>query len=687
MKTRKILILGAVAALSLSGWMKSGWPADGSKVYYNFEPLFRYSIVSGDKEKFREDMGISDKAAGGINEFSLSQNSKDMKVEADARAIVDENDYDFNASVEKENLFKIASGYKEFRKYYDGTGGFYSWFKNRPFIELNNDLVLNDAKFFIDLSSDRPDKPNYFVTYERHVKTGAVSTLGWASDVQQVGVGQMTRKISPGFEQLDEVEHTIKLGTEGNTILSKDAHWKVEQKLIYFNGKFLTEERKYGLGTSAATALTANAIDAEDSRPKSNSSITTLLADTRINKWLYVSSQARYEHTHASLLEDFTERDPNGFIRSVGTLNYFNQTASNTLDVYTWAASMLADPLKYLSASAKIKGEVKKRFSDSVMPQDTTAIPNMVIDRVTKVDSSDTYSSIGESLGVRFTKLPRTTLYLDGDFEQIHGRLTQESVREVPLSTFNRDVDIIRYRNNATAGINWHPCNVLSVSSQYRKVFNKNNYSQREGTPPTATTDYLDLLDAQKFDNDTLMAKVDIKPYKWIHGMFKYELRNNDIFTTPNGLDSTKATQDINTYLASVTLIPTQYFYLTGMFSRRSSFMDTPARLATVACVPRYEADVNTAAGSATYIITPRASLGAQYQWVHSSNFNDISAFGMPYGLDNTSNRASLTFKYDIKQDLLTEIMYSFVNYDEKSNGGIDDYVGHIIGGKVMCAF
>ncbi len=166
MKTKRILIICGISALSLSGSMESGWAA-GNGADYSFEPLFRYSIVNGDKEKFRESMWIKDKAALGVHEFSLYQDSKDTKVKADARAIVDENDYNFNVNLEKKDIFEISGGYKEFRKYYDGTGGFYGWFPVRTSIELDNDLQLNDGKFFVGLKTSRPDETNYFINYER----------------------------------------------------------------------------------------------------------------------------------------------------------------------------------------------------------------------------------------------------------------------------------------------------------------------------------------------------------------------------------------------------------------------------------------------------------------------------------------------------------------------------------------
>ncbi|MDP3786056.1 MAG: hypothetical protein Q8R05_00650 [Candidatus Omnitrophota bacterium] len=687
---KKFWIIWAIAALSIFGWIRGGLASEG-KVDYSVEPFFRYSIVDGDKEKFREDMWIKNKAAGGIQEFSFSQDSKGMKVDAEGRAIVNEDDYKFDINLEKEDLFKIASGFKEFRKYYDGTGGFYSLFPVQKSVEsYRGALWLNDSHFFINLSTKRPDEPNYFVNYERHDKSGTMSTLRWNSVVEAISGVYTTRKIAPSWKELDETQHTINVGAEGDTKIIKDIHWKVEEKLLYFKEESKNVERRWGI--NYLPTASQNAIDVQDERPRSRSSITTLLADSHINDWLYVSTATQYEHTRTSVLEDLGEinsitGDETNY--TANTENYFDSTASNTLDKYSWAGTLFMNPLKYLTTSAKIKAELKKRFSNSTYPRDMTALADYRIDQITKSDTSSDWRTLGESLGVRFTKLPRTVLYIDGDFEQIGGRIKEERMNWVNAAdTFSRDTDFTYLKNSITAGVNWRPYNFLSVSSRYRKIFNEDDYDDRAETRPDPTRAYSAFIDEQQFQGDNLTTKVDIKPYKWIHGLFKYVLKNSNIYTRPENQDKSKTVNDTSTYLGSVTLIPTQNFYLTGMFSIQDSFTDTvAAQLVSEAVIPRYEAGVNTAMGSATYIINSKASLGAQYQWVRSNNFNDFSSWGMPYGIDNTWHRLWLTFKYDVKEDLSTEIIYGFTDYNEESNNGIDDYRANIIGGKLAYTF
>lgn len=681
MKMKNIFIICIISVLFMTLFIKNAAASEKGLSYF-FEPLYRHSIVSGDREKFREDMWIKDRAAGGLNEFELSSDSKDMKLDVEGRAIVDENDYLFDVNLEKENLFELSAGFKEFTKYYDGTGGFYSRFNTLRSIELEKELELRDGHFFIDLTYNKPDSPVYFIGYERHAKTGAISGLDWNSTVE-FGT---TRKTAPAYKEIDEVLHTIKFGGETDTnLLNKEIHLRAEQKFLYFNEESKRVERKFG-----ATAA-QNAIDTQEERPESHSYMTTLLADSRINNWLYISSATEYEHVHASVLEDLTERNSTtGVITNFATSteNFFNSTASNNLDKYTWTTSLYLDPFKYLATTAKVKAELKKRNSDSVYPRDTTAIADFRIDNISVSDTSSDYKSLAENLSVRFTKLPRTVLYVDGEFEQIDGRIKEERINWTNASeTFSRDTDIIYYRNNITTGINWYPCNLLSISSQFRKVLNKDNYSDREETRGTNTAAFSAFIDEQQFQGDNFTTKINIKPYKWIHGMLKYQLRNSNIYTRVESQGSAKAVHDVNTYLGTVTVIPSANFYITGMFSKQTAFTDTVARLAIDPVIPTYEADVNTAMGSATYIITPKASLEAQYQWIRADDFKDFSRTGLPYGLDNVIHRVWMSFRYNLKENLLTEMNYGFSKYDENSNQDVDNYNGHIIASKVKFIF
>ena len=64
-----------------------------------------------------------------------------------------------------------------------------------------------------------------------------------------------------------------------------------------------------------------------------------------------------------------------------------------------------------------------------------------------------------------------------------------------------------------------------------------------------------------------------------------------------------------------------------------------------------------------------------------TSNFNDFSSASqsLALGLDNFSQTASIDLEHQLKKDCALELKYSFMKYNEKSNGGIDDYTANLI--------
>ncbi len=680
-KQIRILILLFLAL----GFIPCAWAAENTQINYSIEPFLRYSFVDGDREKFREDNWINDKLAGGAQEFSLTRNKDDLKLEVEGRAIVNENDYKLNLNMVKEGVFTLKAGFKEFRKYYDGTGGYYSRFTTFPFIELSRDLSLNDRTFYLDFVYQKPDSNAYFINYEQHAKSGVISMLDWASVFESISGTSTEKKISPTWKEVEEVQHTVKFGTEGNKkLLSKDVHWKAEETLIYFDQESTIQERKYSAITTDLSN-TSNSTNVTEQKPETKSHSTALLGDTRINDWLFVSSVAEYEHIHASEEENLNELNtatgiPTNFTST--TSNYFNASGLNDVDTYGWVTSFLLEPLKYLSASANIKAELSKRSSSSIYPRDTTlgAINTVGIDNTIYSDTNRDDKSLEELLSVKFTKMPRTVLYLNGEFEQLDGHLLEDrnSVGATD-NTYNREMDIETYKNTLATGINWYPYSFLNISSEYKKNLGDTQYPNRSETVSNGTDLSTDMVDEQNFQGDFFTTKVNIKPCKWLHTTLKYQLSNTEIYTTVVGEGRTKATQDVNTYMATVTLIPRYDFYLTGMFTRQTALSNTVASLSSTANLPAYEANFNTVMFSATYVFNPKTSLSAEYQWVRANNFNDYSLTGLPYGLDNRLQRILLTFRQEIKENLSTEIKYGYDDYDENSNNNIDNYKAHII--------
>jgi hypothetical protein len=164
-------------------------------------------FVDGDDNKFREDWWTQEGVKGGVEKFTLRRDlGNDTTIEAKGRAIVPEEDYLLDLLVEKRDIGYVRAGYREYRKYYDDTGGFASSISPSSF-DLGKDLHLDIGKIFIEAGLILPDKPKLIVGYEHRFKDGEKSLLEWG----QVDQGAFGRKISPSFKEIDEKVDVIRL--------------------------------------------------------------------------------------------------------------------------------------------------------------------------------------------------------------------------------------------------------------------------------------------------------------------------------------------------------------------------------------------------------------------------------------------------------------------------------------------
>jgi len=135
-------------------------------------PTLRYVTVDGDEEKFREDWWIQEDWAAGLEEFTLQHvYDNDVALSIEGRAILPEEDYKLLLHVTKPDVGFVHAGYTEYRKYFDGTGGFFNPFPS-PSFELKNDMHLDIGNLFIDVGLAMPNWPKIVFGYEHQYKDG-----------------------------------------------------------------------------------------------------------------------------------------------------------------------------------------------------------------------------------------------------------------------------------------------------------------------------------------------------------------------------------------------------------------------------------------------------------------------------------------------------------------------------------
>ena len=621
-------------------------------------PTLRYVTVDGDEEKFREDWWIQEDWAAGLEEFTLQHvYDNDVALSIEGRAILPEEDYKLLLHVTKPDVGFVHAGYTEYRKYFDGTGGFFERFST-PAFELNNDMHMDIGNLFIDVGLTVPNWPKIVFGYEHQFKNGRKSLLEWGS----VTEGGITRKIIPAFKEIDEEAHIFKAKVEHEI-----GKVQVGDHLRYEQYRTATtrfgEEQNLDAGTSETVTVSENYSHDVFSN--------TLHLESHVNEKLYWS----LGYLFTSLKGDAAFRmfttpfGPEPFDK-----NWFTRSIDIDQDSHVVNVNALFGPFRDLTFYGGLQAETTETEGDTdavldeILPGVGEVTPEAVI--VSRTDKG----SLEETVGARYTGIRYTTLYAEGQWTQQNIDLFERELEDNVLN-FERSTDAEAGRQRYTLGFNTSPIPKTTLSARYRRRYHTNDYNHLLDTEPG----YSAFITAQDFTSDEITTKLTVHPSSRVKVSLKYQLVATDIdtqsdTTPPSAVQS--GDYDADVYSVSITVTPISRLYLTGLFSyqdARTSTFDNG-----VPSVITYEGDVYTVIGTAGYAIDRKTDLNVEYVFTRSDNFNDNSPDGLPLGLDNQRHGLLVSLSRRITENTNAALHYGFYKYDEDS-GGVDNYTAHLV--------
>ena len=196
---------------TLRAWIDQGanWGTNAapSPVVFFLSPVSAWIGVSGDNQKFRELEGVQEGWSGGANHFSFNEQlAPDEKLTIEGHALVPQNDFKVTVALDKKDSGFVHSGFEEWRRYYDDTGGYYPLFTTSSF-SLNQNPHLDIGRAWIDFGLTLPDSPQLVFGYEYQFRQGGKSTLVWG----MVNQGGLSKNIYPNIEDVDEHTHIFKV--------------------------------------------------------------------------------------------------------------------------------------------------------------------------------------------------------------------------------------------------------------------------------------------------------------------------------------------------------------------------------------------------------------------------------------------------------------------------------------------
>ncbi len=630
-----------------------------SSLGFELSPVLQYRGVDGDEGKSREDHWVQDGWSGGLEHFLLEKSLKgDWGLRMEGRAIVPEEDYNFHLQLEKEDYGFFRAQYTEYRKYFDDTGGFFRPF-SVPVFDLDKDMHLDIGNFLMEAGITIPDLPRIVVGYEHRFKEGKKSLIEWGS----VSEGGLSRKIFPSFKEVDEEVDILRVEVEHNI-------GKVHVGDRFRYEKYKTETARFEEERDLDSATSEKVTVSE--KYEHDALFNTLHLESHISEKIYFSL--------GYLLTDL-EGDGAFSMLTVpfGPEPFDKNWRADSIDIdqesHVMNVNAQFGPYRHLSFYGGFQAEFTETEGDTDARLTEISFGGSAVSPEARMRSSMDKDGFMETVGVRYSGIPYTSLYAEGKWTQ-HGIDLLEREWEEGALAFERvttDADRERY----TLGFSTSPVRRLTLSARYKRSCRENVYNHKRDTEPG----YSAFIDEQNLDTDEISAKATVRMTSAVKASFRYQLVKTEIdtwarTTPPSSVQSGDYAADI--YSVSVTATPIPSMYLTGLFSCRdvnSESFDNES-----ASVIEYDGDVYSFIGTAGWAVGEKTDLTLDYLYSWSDNFEDNSADGLPLGIDNDRHGLSLGFSRKMTEKVTLRFRYGFYKYEEDHIRGVDDYEAHLVG-------
>jgi len=233
------LLAGVTLVLaSVSAWGAGNAEPDAFPVFDNnyIKLSGQTGSINGDNAAFQTRTQQAKGGNGGIEDLRIGKDlSKDVTLQIDGKAMAVTDDYLASFLLTKNDVGSVEFGYKRFRTYYDGVGGFFP--VNNQWMPLGNELLHVDrGQFWFDAKVALPNKPVVEVRYTNELRKGLKDTTIWGgTDITGIpnvvpnpdpnGTNKLltytlTRKLVPGVTQIGERHQTLEASVTqkfGNT--------------------------------------------------------------------------------------------------------------------------------------------------------------------------------------------------------------------------------------------------------------------------------------------------------------------------------------------------------------------------------------------------------------------------------------------------------------------------------------
>ena len=461
--------------------------------------------ISGDKSAFESRAKQPGNGGAGIEDLHIAKDlSKTTTATIDGHALVGAEDYLGRYNLTKVGVGSVDFGFKRFRTFYDGVGGFFPL--NNQWLPLaDQELHIDRSKAWVEVKVALKDMPEFEVRYTNELRSGKKDSTIWGdSDLTGLAFNlapnpvSPARKLIPSYLQVKErhegleasVKHTIGKTTLKLSLLDDRTDNNDTRFVTRFPGEVIPWTIA-GAATAAQPALKAavaptnwnNQVSiAENDAQKTKTNGVFASADTIINEKLTFRLGANYELVHTEIgggrpLVTLTPTATGAV--PVTTDNYGGLYGGTRVKDYTGnvALDYKASKTFFVKLALRAQSEFI-RGSSGYNVIAASGTPAVTLATTPRTGFAKIHQNVRTPVvELRYTGIKDLALYFNGSKRDLSG-VEQNSSSYNPLTATAGTLamnNVSEDHGNYTLGANWRQSSLLTLRGEVFRKGHKDN--------------------------------------------------------------------------------------------------------------------------------------------------------------------------------------------------------------------
>jgi hypothetical protein len=701
----------------------------------NYESYIKISgqaaAISGSDTSFQSRTKQPADGGAGIEDLHITKDiSKETSLVVDGKALVGSEDYLGSLKLTKNDVGTFEMGYKRFRTFYDGVGGFFPL--NQNWMTLaDQDLHIDRSKFWVEGTLNLPKLPVITLEYTNELRSGNKDSTIWGStDFTGLPFNlapnpiSPTRKFAPSYLHVGErnealgltIRHTIgktnlfvELRTEDRNNVDTRYVTNFPGEVIPWTIASLSTTVPAGqianpqnIAKAAAGPATWNnqqsIAETEGMRAKTNEF--TFEADTPLTDKLTLKIKGAYELVHTAVVGDrplVTQTATSTAIVAVTTNNYGALAGGTRVKNLVGNIALDWKPTKTLFLKLAFRGQEEYvRGSSTYNVTAASGTPAVTLATTPRLGWAKLEQDVRTPvLEVRYTGIKDLALYFNGSQRDLSGIERNTSAYNPLTATIGTiaQQSVNEDHGNYTLGANWKTSPILTVRGE---VFRKGHKDNTTGID-TRIGDYY-LLDSS-YEGFKVTALARPSPFLGITTRYvnqRGKMQVTGFLPTYPAYDSLKSRNHIIS--ESIDWTPNKNFYaqlnanivfnvISTVYPRAGV---TPATVNAAGLTTAYQFDSNRGVqNSDNNYLTTGLLMGAaitrdtdaQFQWTyyHANNGNPVVAsMTMPFGVAVKDTQITVGMKHKFSDTWYAQAKVGYFESTNDTSGGRANYHGPV---------